>query len=115
MSNIFLIRHAFTPANNANYSNQEGLWKIALNKDMPIEKNYGVNQALELGKFLDNFKGKILIYVSSYLRTRQTLEYALSKMNENYEIKTSDELIEFDSGIHYAHTAQEVLRMYPDS
>lgn len=115
MSNIFLIRHAFTPANNANYNNQEGLWKIALNKDMPIEKKYGVNQALELGQFLDKFKGKILIYVSPYLRTRQTLEYALSKMNKHYEIKVSDELTEFNSGIHYAHTIDEVLRMHPES
>ena len=44
MTKVYLIRHAFTPANNARYNNQEGLWKIAKDKDMPIEKEYGVQR-----------------------------------------------------------------------
>ena len=59
MTKVYLIRHAFTPANNASYNGQEGLWQIAKDKDMPIEKEYGVKQALELGEFLDKLKGKI--------------------------------------------------------
>ena len=115
MTKIYLIRHAFTPANNASYNNQEGLWKIALDKDMPIEKEYGIKQALELGEYLNNLKGKILIIASPYLRVQQTLKYALSKMNGDYEIRVSDELYEFKSGVHYAHTIDEVLKMYPES
>lgn len=115
MTKIYLIRHAFTPANNARYNNQEGLWQIALDKDMPIEKEYGVEQALELGEFLNNLKGKILIIASPYLRVQQTLKYALSRMDGDYEIRVSDELKEFNSGVHYAHTIDEVLRMYPKS
>ena len=115
MGKLFLIRHAFTPANNASYNNQRGLWKIALDKDMPIEMEYGVKQALELGEFLNKFKGKILIYRSPYYRVKQTLEYALSKMDGEYEIKVLDELYEFNSGVHYAHTISEVLEMYPSS
>ena len=115
MTKIYLIRHAFTPANNASYNNQEELWKIALDKDMPIEKEYGIKQALELGEYLNNLKGKILIIASPYLRVQQTLKYALSKMNGDYEIRVSDELYEFKSGVHYAHTIDEVLTMYPES
>lgn len=72
MTKVYLIRHAFTPANNARYNNQEGLWKIAKDKDMPIEKEYGVQQALELGEFLNSLKGKILILASPYFRVQQT-------------------------------------------
>lgn len=115
MTKIYLIRHAFTPANNASYNNQEGLWQIAKDKDMPIEKEYGVKQALELGEFLNNLKGKILIITSPYVRVWQTLNYALSKMNGDYEIIIKDELREFYSGVHYAHTVDEVLRMHPSS
>lgn len=115
MTKVYLIRHAFTPANNARYNNQEGLWKIAKDKDMPIEKEYGVQQALELGEFLNSLKGKILILASPYFRVQQTLKYALSKMHGDYEIKTVDDLVEFNSGVHYAHTVDEVLRMYPES
>ncbi len=115
MTKLYLIRHAFTPANNASYNNQEGLWKIAKDKDMPIEREYGVKQALELGKFLGDFKGKILIYVSPYYRVRQTLGYALFNMCGNYDIRVLEGLYEFDSGVHYAHTIDEVLRMYPES
>lgn len=115
MTNVYLIRHAFTPANNARYNNQEGLWQIALDKDMPIEKEYGVKQALELGDFLNGLKGNILIIASPYLRVQQTLKYALSRMDGNYEIRVTDELHEFNSGVHYAHTIDEVLRMYPES
>ena len=46
MSKLYLIRHAFTPANNASYNNQRNLWRIAKDKDMPIEKVYGIRQAL---------------------------------------------------------------------
>lgn len=115
MTKLYLIRHAFTPANNASYNGQEGLWKIAKDKDMPIEKEYGVKQALELGEFLNKLKGKILIIASPYLRVQQTLKYALSKMHGGYEIEVTDELKEFNSGVHYAHTIDEVLRMYPES
>lgn len=115
MTKVYLIRHAFTPANNASYNGQEGLWQIAQDKDMPIEKEYGVKQALELGEFLDKLKGRILIISSPYFRVQQTLKYALSKMHGDYEIEVNEELKEFNSGVHYAHTVDEVLRMYPES
>lgn len=115
MTKLYLIRHAFTPANNASYNNQRNLWKIAKDKDMPIEKVYGVRQALELGEFLGKLSGKILIYVSPYYRVRQTLGYSLFNMSGNYDIRKLDELYEFNSGVHYAHTIDEVLQMYPSS
>lgn len=115
MTNVYLIRHAFTPANNASYNNQEGLWQIALDKDMPIEKDYGVKQALELGEFLNSLEGKILIIASPYFRVQETLKYALSEMHGDYEIRISSELKEFNSGVHYAHTIDEVKKMYPES
>ena len=97
MTKLYLIRHAFTPANNASYNNQRNLWKIAKDKDMPIEKVYGVRQALELGEFLGKLSGKILIYVSPYYRVRQTLGYCLFNMSGNYDIRKLDELYELVS------------------
>ena len=115
MTKVYLIRHAFTPANNAGYNNQKGLWQIALDKDMPLEKEYGEKQAIELGEFLNKLNGKILILASPYLRVQQTLKLALSQMHGDYDIKVVDDLVEFNSGIHYAHTVDEVLEMYPES
>ena len=115
MTKVYLIRHAFTPANNAGYNNQKGLWQIALDKDMLLEKEYGEKQAIELGEFLNKLNGKILILASPYLRVQQTLKLALSQMHGDYDIKVVDDLVEFNSGIHYAHTVDEVLEMYPES
>lgn len=115
MKKIYLIRHGFTPGNNASYNNQKGLWKIAEDKDMPLEKEYGEKQALEVGEFLSDLKGRILILVSPYLRARQTLDLALTKMKGDYEIKVVNELKEFNSGICYAKTKEEVLQLYPES
>lgn len=115
MSKIYLIRHAFTPANNTSYNNQESLWQIASDRQMPIEKKYGVKQALELGDFLRGLKGNILILSSPYVRVCQTLKYAISRTDFDYDIKVLDELSEFNSGIHYAHTKEEMLRLHPES
>lgn len=106
---IYLVRHAFTPANNAKYNNQKGLYKISDDRHMPIDKKYGINQALELGEYLNTFKGKTLILTSPYTRVIETLNYALTKMDKEYEIITCEELREINSGIHYAKTIDEVL------
>ena len=111
MSNIYLIRHGFTPANNANYNNQRGLRAIAENEYMPLEKKYGKTQAKELGEFLNTIGGKTLILVSPYKRTRETLEIALKEMHNDYEIEICDDLHEINPGIHYARTKDEVFEL----
>ena len=55
MTNIYLIRHGFTPANNANYNRQRGIREIAEDSDMPLEREYGVKQAREVGEFFKFF------------------------------------------------------------
>lgn len=115
MGTIYLIRHGFTPANNANYNGQRGLSIIAKDKDMPLEKKYGEKQALEIGEFLSNIKGKTLIMVSPYYRAKQTLNLALEKMNGDYEISTSYDLRENNTGIHYAKGMDEVIEEYPEA
>lgn len=115
MSNIYLIRHGFTPANNASYNNQTGLRQIAEDKDMPLEKIYGVKQAEELGKFLSTIKGKTKIYVSPYKRAIETLEIALKYMPEEYDIELVDDIHEIYSDIHYAKTKDELLSEFPDA
>ena len=115
MSKIYLIRHGFTPANNASYNNQKGLRQIAEDKDMPLEKIYGVKQAEELGKFLSTIKGKTKIYVSPYRRAKETLEIALKYMHEKYDIEIVDDIHEIYSDIHYAKTKEELLTEYPDA
>ncbi|MBR3229300.1 MAG: histidine phosphatase family protein [Bacilli bacterium] len=109
MGNIYLIRHGFTPANNANYNNQRGLSQIAFDENMPLDKVYGISQALELGIFLNGIMGNSLILVSPYKRTRETLEYALQNMNGEYEIKVIDDLKEINTGVCYAKTRDEVI------
>jgi broad specificity phosphatase PhoE len=115
MSNIYLIRHGFTPANNANYNNQRGLWKIASDKDMPLEDLYGVKQALELGEYLESLDGSSLVLVSPYKRAQETLDLALGINKDKYQIITIDELAENNNGIHYAKTKDEIIKMYPES
>lgn len=115
MPNIYLIRHGFTPANNASYNGQKYLYTIAKDKDMPLEMEYGRKQALEIGEYLSHLDGKTLILVSPYRRTKETLEIALSKLKMDYEIKVCDELKEINSGVHYGKTKEEMLEMYPES
>ncbi len=115
MTQIYLIRHGFTPANNAKYNNQRNLWKIAEDADMPLEMEYGEEQARELGIFLNMISGKTLILVSPYHRTRQTLEIALAEMDGVYDIRICEDLHENQSGVHYAKTKDEVLELYPEA
>lgn len=115
MCNIYLIRHGFTPANNASYNGQNGLREIVEDKDMPLEIKYGRKQAEEVGVFLRNIKGKILILASPYRRVEETMQIALSKVNFNYDLKICDELKEINSGVHYARTKEELLKLYPEA
>ncbi len=115
MCDIYLIRHGFTPANNASYNNQKKLYEIAKDQDMPLEIEYGRKQALELGEYLSNLKGKALILVSPYRRTRETLDLALSKLKVKYDLKICDEIREISSGVHYAKTKEELINMHPEA
>lgn len=115
MSNIYLIRHGFTPANNANYNNQRGLRKISEDRFMPLEIKYGREQARELGVFLNTIKGKTKIFVSPYNRTRETLEIALKEMHNEYDIEIVEDLHEIYSDIHYAKTRDELLNEHPEA
>ena len=115
MGDLYYIRHGFTPANNANYNKQREIYTIADDCDMPLEIIYGREQARELGTFLNTIKGKTLIYVSPYRRTRETLDIALDYMNGNYEIIVCDDLHEINVGVHYAKMKDEVLEEYPEA
>ena len=115
MCDIYLIRHGFTPANNASYNGQEKLSEIANIRDMPLEITYGRVQAIEVGKYLQRITGKNLIYVSPYKRTMETMELALSQVNFDYKIIINNDLREIDSGVHYARTVNELLKEYPEA
>jgi broad specificity phosphatase PhoE len=115
MSNIYLIRHGFTPANNASYNGQINLREIAEDKDMPLEIKYGREQASEIGKFLNNINGKTLVLASPYRRVQETMKIALSKVSFKYDLRVCEELREINSGVHYARTKEELLNMYPEA
>lgn len=114
MSDIYLIRHGFTPSNNANYNGQEKLYTIADDKNMPLEIEYGRKQAEEIGKFLKKLRGNNLVLVSPYRRAQETANIALKGV-KNYTIKTRNELREISSGVHYGKTIKELLEMYPEA
>ena len=115
MSDIYLIRHGFTPANNASYNGQEGLRQIAEDPNMPLDVEYGVPQALEIGEFLSNLKGNNLVIASPYRRVQETMKYALSKVDFKYDIEINNDIKEISSGVHYARTKQELLNLYPEA
>ena len=49
---IYLVRHGFTPANNAGWNKQEGIRDFFYKDELvPLDKVYGVQQAKELGIF----------------------------------------------------------------
>lgn len=116
MANIYLIRHGFTPANNANYNHQRGIREIAEDRDMPLERKYGVNQAREVGGFLKALvNGKTLVFVSPYRRTLETFKYASEVINNDFEVSVDERIREIDSGVHYARISSDVLREFPES
>ena len=112
MTNLYFVRHGFTPANNAKYNNQKNIYTIADDKNMPLDYIYGVKQAREVGTYLNNLKGKTLILVSPYKRAKETMLYALENVNFDYEIKVENDLHEINSGVHYAKTVDELFSMY---
>lgn len=115
MSYLYLIRHGFTPANNASFNKQTQLYTIASNREMPLDIEYGIEQAKELAKFLSNFKGKSLILYSPYRRVKETLSYTLKELKLDYDLEECEELVEINSGVHYAKTEEELISMYPDA
>lgn len=115
MGDLYYIRHGFTPANNANYNKQRDIYRIASDCDMPLEIKYGREQARELGNYLNSIKGKTLIYVSPYRRTRETLDIAMKYMHECYKVRVCDDLHEINVGVLYAKMQEEVLEEYPDA
>ena len=76
---------------------------------------YGREQAEEIGKYLNIIKGKTLVLVSPYRRTRETMNIALSENDFEYESKVCDDLAEINSGVHYARTKEELLNLYPEA
>lgn len=114
MTNIYLIRHAFTPANNANYNGQTNLRSIADNENMPLEITYGIKQAQELGVFLNNISGKTKIFVSPYKRCQETLSYAMKNMHKDYDIEVNEDIHEIDADVFYARTHEEILKHFPE-
>lgn len=115
MGDIYLIRHGFTPANNASYNGQINLREIAEDKDMPLEIKYGREQAIEIGEFLNSINGNALILASPYRRVQETMKIALSKVSFKYDLRVCEELREINSGVHYARTKEELLNMYPEA
>ncbi len=115
MSIIYLIRHGFTPANNASYNGQKGLWTIANESAMPLDIEYGRKQALELANYLESIKGNTLILVSPYNRAKETMEICLPSLRCNYKIMVRDELREISSGFHYAKTKEELVLEHPEA
>lgn len=116
MTNIYLIRHGFAVANNANYNQQRGIREIAEDRDMPLERDYGVRQAEEAGIFLNNLiDGKILAFVSPYRRTLETFKYASENINKDLDVIIDERIREIDSGVHYARVKEDVKRDFPES
>jgi len=102
---IYLVRHGFTPANNAGWNKQEEIRDFFYKDELvPLDKVYGVQQAKELGIFLKKFLAgkKVLFMVSPYYRTRETLAYAIEHLNaSDYDISEEKTIREINQGLLY--------------
>ncbi|MBQ2873379.1 MAG: histidine phosphatase family protein [Bacilli bacterium] len=102
---VYLVRHGFTPANNAGWNKQFGIREYFYRDEfVPLDKTYGVQQAKELGLFLKKFlEGKkVLFIVSPYYRTRETLTYAIEHLDpSNYDVSEEKTIREINQGILY--------------
>lgn len=103
---ITFVRHGFTPANNAGWNNQEGIRDVFYRDELcPLDKEYGVKQAEELGVFLGEYlKGKkVLFLVGPYYRTKQTAMYATKYLDPSLvTLEISEPLREINQGLNYA-------------
>ena len=100
---VYLVRHGFTPANNAGWNKQENVRDYFYYDELvPLDKTYGVQQARELGIFLAEFlkNKKVLFIVSPYYRTRQTLTYAIEHLDpQQYDITEEKAIREINQGL----------------
>jgi len=117
MSDIYFIRHGFTPANNVGYNKQEGVRNVIIDDDKcPLDKEYGIKQVAETGEFLsEELKGKkILFYVSPHTRTKETLAIIYEKIKNNVDsidIKEEKSICEINQGLAYATTPNELYEV----
>lgn len=107
---ILLVRHAFTPANNAGWNKQEGIRDVFKDDEhCPIDKEYGVVQAQELGNYFQNkFKDKrVAVVMSPYRRVQETISIATQGL-EGIDFFVEKSLREIDQGVTYATTKERV-------
>lgn len=110
MTEILLIRHAYSLANNANWNNQSGIVHyFPVDRNCPIENHYGEKQAKELNYFLKGYlkDRKILLIRSPYLRVEQTARIALEGINIEKEL-IDETLREINQGLSYGRNKQEL-------
>lgn len=109
---ILLVRHGFTPANNAGWNHQDGIREIfRYDETCPLDDEYGIKQAKELGEFLKDYISgkKVLFLVSPYERTKQTLRIARESFSEPHNLITYEEravLREINQGLNYGRSKE---------
>lgn len=111
MTEILLIRHAYTLANNANWNQQSGIRDfVKEDSNCPIDNKYGYKQALELGEFLKQYlkNKKILWLMSPYYRVMQTSNIASNGI-PNIQFKIIEDLREINQGLAYARNSEQLL------
>ncbi len=107
---LLLIRHGFTPANNAGWNKQEGIREYFRRDELcPLDKVYGIKQAKELGEYLTKYlKGqKVLILVGPYYRTKQTAFHAIQGLDPTLvTLEIEEPLREINQGLNYGEPKQ---------
>lgn len=78
MKKIFLLRHAESPSNNLDDFNR-------------VLSQKGINKCIEVAKIIKNFNLDI-IFSSSALRTKQTIENILQYSNHSTKVEYLDKL-----------------------
>lgn len=103
---ILLVRHAFNVANNAGWNNQIGIREQFIYDELfPLDKQYGVKQAEELGNFFNKYLSgkKSLFVVSPYYRTLQTFLHSIQKLNkDSYDMVINKSIREINQGLSYS-------------
>jgi broad specificity phosphatase PhoE len=103
MVTAYIIRHAHKE--QGNYYNPR-----LRHQDEPISQQ-GQEQARRLWSYLCD-KNISAIYISGYLRTRQTIEYAAKQ--SGIEPTVDERLNEFDNGCIEGMSVTDIKQMYPE-
>lgn len=110
MSKLHLVRHGYTPNNHSGWNGQYLRGTFRDDEYCPLEKEYGIEQAKEVGEYLRNKlqNRKVLFITSPYYRTRETLKYIRDAVGSG-DVIIEPSIREIDHGLQYGFSKNDIV------